>query len=200
MGWNHAATSTLLEVSRSCMTEAMSYIMCTPSSYFTIIFHCTCTSRIHPPHIYVSSSFLQLQHFRRTQRGGSSDQMASTAKSALICMVLLAAVMAVHGVSVSVKNQTPVNINVNGVDIAAGVTAVVNVTQSALGLVLKLVNSLGQEITSSVDLPLGVTEVILNQVLGGIQVTVGAVTTTVIGLLGGLVNSLLGLVLATIPL
>ena len=38
MGWNHAATSTLLEVSRSCMTEAMSYIMCTPSSDFTIIF------------------------------------------------------------------------------------------------------------------------------------------------------------------
>ena len=29
--------------------------------------------------------------------------------------------------SVSVKNQTPVNINVNGVDIAADVTAVVNV-------------------------------------------------------------------------
>jgi hypothetical protein len=43
MGWNHAATSTLLE-------EAMSYIMCTPSSEFTIIFHCSCSYRIHPPH------------------------------------------------------------------------------------------------------------------------------------------------------
>ena len=48
--WNHAATSTLLEVSRFCMTEAMSYIMCTPSSEFTIIFHCSCSYRIHPPH------------------------------------------------------------------------------------------------------------------------------------------------------
>lgn len=124
--------------------------------------------------------------------------MASAAKSALICMVMLAAVMAVHGVSVSVKNQTPVTINVNGIDIAAGVTAVVTVTQEALGLVLSLVNSLGNEITSSIDPPLGVTEVILTQVVGGIQVTVGAVTTTLLSLLGGLVNSLLGLVLAVI--
>jgi hypothetical protein len=124
--------------------------------------------------------------------------MASAAKSALICMVLLAAVMAVHGVSVSVKNQTPVNINVNGIDIGAGVTAAVNVTQQALGLVLNLVNSLGKEITSTVNLPLGVTEVVLTQVLGGIQVTVGGLTTAVINLLGGLVNSLLGLVLAII--
>jgi hypothetical protein len=117
--------------------------------------------------------------------------MASAAKSALICMVLLAAVMAVHGVSVSVKNR---------IDIAAGVTAVVTVTQEALGLVLSLVNSLGNEITSSIDLPLGVTEVVLTQVVGGIQVTVGAVTTTLLSLLGGLVNSLLGLVLGIVAL
>ena len=126
--------------------------------------------------------------------------MASAAKSALICMVLLAAVMAVHGVSVSVVNQTPVSINVNGIDIAASVTAVVTVTQEASGLVLSLVNSLGKEITSSIDLPLGVTEVVLTQVVGGIQVTVGAVTTTLLSLLGGLVNSLLGLVLGIVAL
>ena len=126
--------------------------------------------------------------------------MASPAKSALMCMVMLATVMAVHGVSVSVKNQTPVNINVNGIDIAAGVTAVVTVTQEALGLVLNLVNSVGNKITSTVDLPLGVTEVVLTQVVGAIEVTVGGVTTTVLGLLGGLVNSLLGLVLAVIAI
>ena len=126
--------------------------------------------------------------------------MASAAKSVLVCMVLLAAVMAVHGVSVSVKNQTPVNINVNGIDIAAGVTAVVTVTSEALGLALNLVNSVGKEITSTVNLPLGVTEVVLTQVVGAIEVTVGAVSTTLLGLLGGLVNSLLGLVLAVIAL
>ncbi len=126
--------------------------------------------------------------------------MASAAKSVLVCMVLLAAVMAVHGVSVSVKNQTPVNINVNGIDIAAGVTAVVTVTSEALGLALNLVNSVGKEITSTVNLPLGVTEVVLTQVVGAIEVTVGGVTTTVLGLLGGLVNSLLGLVLAIIAI
>jgi hypothetical protein len=109
-------------------------------------------------------------------------------------------VMAVHGVSVSVVNQTPVSINVNGIDIAASVTAVVTVTQEASGLVLSLVNSLGKEITSSIDLPLGVTEVVLTQVVGGIQVTVGAVTTTLLSLLGGLVNSLLGLVLGIVAL
>jgi hypothetical protein len=63
-----------------------------------------------------------------------------------------------------------------------------------------LVNSLGNEITSSIDLPLGVTEVVLTQVVGGIQVTVGAVTTTLLSLLGGLVNSLLGLVLGIVAL
>jgi hypothetical protein len=126
--------------------------------------------------------------------------MASAAKSALICMVLLAAVMAVHGVSVSVVNQSPVNINVNGIDIAAGVTAVVTVTQEALGLVLTLVNSLGKEITSSIDLPLGVTGVVLTEVVGTIEVTVGAVSTTLLGLLGGLVNSLLGSVLGSVSL
>jgi hypothetical protein len=62
------------------------------------------------------------------------------------------------------------------------------------------VNSLGNEITSSIDLPLGVTEVVLTQVVGGIQVTVGAVTTTLLSLLGGLVNSLLGLVLGIVAL
>jgi hypothetical protein len=89
---------------------------------------------------------------------------------------------------------------VNGIDIAASVTAVVTVTQEASGLVLSLVNSLGKEITSSIDLPLGVTEVVLTQVVGGIQVTVGAVTTTLLSLLGGLVNSLLGLVLGIVAL
>jgi hypothetical protein len=126
--------------------------------------------------------------------------MASAAKSALICMVLLAAVMAVHGVSVSVVNQTPVSINVNGIDIAASVTAVVTVTQEASGLVLSLVNSLGKEITSSIDLPLGVTGVVLTEVVGTIEVTVGAVSTTLLGLLGGLVGSLLGVVLGSVSL
>jgi len=37
-------------------------------------------------------------------------------------------------------------------------------------------------------------------VVGGIQVTVGAVTTTLLSLLGGLVNSLLGLVLGIVAL
>ena len=153
-----------------------------------------------PSSSYFSSSSLPLKHFTRIRRVGTSDPMASAAKSALVCMVLLAAVMAVHGVSVSVKNQTPVNINVNGIDIAAGVTAVVTVTSEALGLALNLVNSVGKEITSTVNLPLGVTEVVLTQVVGAIEVTVGAVSTTLLGLLGGLVNSLLGLVLAVIAL
>ena len=121
--------------------------------------------------------------------------MASAAKSALICMVLFAAAMAVHGNEVSCKNETPLDITVNGIDIAAGVTAVVNVTQEVMGLSVSLVDSLGKEITASYNCPLGVTEVVLTKVVNGIQVMVGGVATAVTNLLGGLVNTLLGLVL-----
>lgn len=125
--------------------------------------------------------------------------MASAAKSALICMLLFAAAMAVHGNQhVSVKNETPLDVTVNGIDIAAGVTAVVNVTEELLGLVLSLVDSLGKEITASYTCPLGVTEVVLTKAVNGIEVTVGGVATAVTNLLGGLVNSLLGLVLGVL--
>ena len=122
--------------------------------------------------------------------------MASAAKSALICMVLFAAAMAVRGNEVSCKNETPLDITMNGIDIAAGVTAVVNVTQEVMGLSVSLVDSLGKEITTSYNCPLGVTEVVLTKVVNGIQVTVGGVATAVTNLLGGLVNTLLGLVLS----
>ena len=124
--------------------------------------------------------------------------MASAAKSALICMVLFAAVMAVHGNKVSCKNETPLDITVNGIDIAAGVTAVVNVTEEVLGLVLNLVDNLGKEITASYNCPLGVTEVVLHKAVNGIEVIVSGVATAVTNLLGGLVNSLLGLVLGVL--
>ena len=103
-----------------------------------------------------------------------------------------------HGNKVSCKNETPLDINVNGIDIATGVTAVVNVTQEVLGLVVNLVDSLGKEITASYNCPLGVTEVVLTKAVNGIQVTVGGVATAVTNLLGGLVNSLLGLVLGVL--
>jgi len=199
MGWNHAAGVSVARGVRIMYDggDELYNVHTVLGVHHHLSLHLQVSDPFFP---YFSSSFLQLPHFRRIQRVGSSDQMASAAKSALICMVLLAAVMAVHGVSVSVVNQTPVSINVNGIDIAASVTAVVTVTQEASGLVLSLVNSLGKEITSSIDLPLGVTEVVLTQVVGGIQVTVGAVTTTLLSLLGGLVNSLLGLVLGIVAL
>jgi hypothetical protein len=52
------------------------------------------------------------------------------------------------------------------------------------------VNSLGNKITSFIDLPLGVTEVVLTQVVGGSHVTVGVVTTTLLSFLGALVENI----------
>ena len=127
--------------------------------------------------------------------------MVSVAKPALVFMLVLATAMVVHG-GVMCKNECPVPIIVNGINITVGVEVeielLVNVT---LNLVLEVLDTAGELVTGSYYCPSDVTSVACVQVESGIEIVVTGLSALLSGLLGtvvGLLDQVLGLVLGTL--
>lgn len=118
-----------------------------------------------------------------------ASQTAS--KTALIFMLLLAAVVATHGHKVACKNNSPAPIKCNGIEIAVGVIIDIEVAEL---LVLEIVDSTGKIVKGSCTVPADVTALVFLYVDLSIQVKVAAVS----NLLGGLIHTLLGLILTVI--
>ena len=118
---------------------------------------------------------------------------ASMAKTALMVMLLLAAVVAAHGhkgQKVSCKNNTPKPINVEGIEIAVG--AVVDIYVVA-DLEIQLIDKAGKTVKGKCNVPVDVTALVFVYVNLSIQVKVAAVSKLL-----GLLHTILGLVLTTI--
>jgi hypothetical protein len=128
--------------------------------------------------------------------------MVSVAKPALVFMLVLATAMVAHG-GVLCKNECPVPITVNGIEIAVDVEVeielLLNVT---LNLVVELLDATGALVTGSCYCPSDVTSVSLLQVDAGVEVVITGLSSLLSGLLGtvvGLLDQVLGLVLTVIP-
>ena len=118
---------------------------------------------------------------------------SSPAKAALLVMLLLTAVVASHGTKVACKNACPAPINFNGIDIAVG--AIVDIDLAAdVDIVLSVVDKLGNVVKGTCKVPSDVTALVFVYVNASIQIKVAGV----LGLLGGLVHTLLGLVLSVV--
>ena len=124
--------------------------------------------------------------------------MVSVAKPALVFMLMLATAMVAHA-GVMCKNECPVPIIVNGINITAGVEVeielLLNVT---LNLVIEVLDVTGKLVTGSYYCPSEVTALALVEVELGIEVVVTGVSSLLSGLLGtvvGLLDLILGLVL-----
>ena len=121
---------------------------------------------------------------------------ASMAKTVLMAMLLLAAVVATHGhktpkgQKVSCKNNTPVPINVEGIEIAVGAVVDIYVVGD---LEIKLIDKAGKTVKGKCNVPVDVTALVFVYVNLGIQVKVAAVSKIL-----GLLHTVLGLVLTTI--
>lgn len=127
--------------------------------------------------------------------------MVSVAKPALVFMLMLATAMVAHA-GVLCKNECPVPIIVNGINITAGLEVEIELLLDvALNLVIEVLDSTGKLVTGSYYCPSEVTALALVEVEVGIQVVVTGVTTLLSGLLGtvvGLLDQILGLVLGTL--
>ena len=128
--------------------------------------------------------------------------MVSVAKPALVFMLVLAIAMVAYG-TVVCKNECPVPIIVNGINIIAGleveIELLLNVT---LNLVVEVLDVTRTLVTGSYYCPLDVTTLSLVQVDAGIEIVVTGLTTLLSGLLGtvvGLLDQVLGLVLGVVP-
>ena len=122
-----------------------------------------------------------------------ASSSSSSAKAALLVMLLLTAVVASHATKCSCKNATPVPINVNGINIEVG--AIVDIDLAAdLNLVLSVVDKLGNVVKSTCKVPSDVTALVFVYVNASIQIKVAGV----LGLVGGLINTLLGTVLSVV--
>ena len=121
---------------------------------------------------------------------------ASMAKTVLMVMLLLGAVVAAHGhkghkgQKVSCKNNTPVPITVEGIEIAVG--AVVDIYVVA-DLEITLFDKAGKLVKGKCHVPVDVTALVFVYVNLSIQVKVAAVSKLL-----GLLHTILGLVLTTI--
>jgi hypothetical protein len=127
--------------------------------------------------------------------------MVSVAKSALVFVLVLATAMVAHG-AVSCKNECPVPITVNGIEIAVGVAVDIELlVDVSLNLVVEVLDKTGKLVTGSYYCPSEVTELTCTQVDVGLQIVVTGVSALLSGLLGtvtGLLNQILGLVLGTL--
>ena len=118
---------------------------------------------------------------------------ASMAKTVLMVMLLLAAVVATHahkGQKVSCKNNTPVPIKVEGIEIAVG--AVVDVYVVA-DLNIRLLDKAGKVVKGKCHVPVDVTALVFVYVDLSIKVKVAGVSKLL-----GLLHTVLGLILTTI--
>lgn len=116
---------------------------------------------------------------------------SSAAKTGLIFMLLLAAVVAAHGHKVSCKNNSPVPVNANGIEIGVGLEVEIDVVAT---LVVDAVNKFGKVGTCSCIVPADVTALVFVYVNGSIQVKVAAVSSVV----GDLLHTVVGLVLCVV--
>jgi hypothetical protein len=116
---------------------------------------------------------------------------SSAAKTGLMFMLLLAAVVAAHGQKVSCKNNSPVPVTANGIEIAVGVEVEIDIVAT---LVVEAVNKLGKVGKCSCIVPADVTALVFVYVNGSIQVKVAAVSSVV----GDLLHTVVGLILCVI--
>ena len=127
--------------------------------------------------------------------------MVSVAKPALVFMLMLATAMVAHG-AVLVKNESPVPIIVNGINITAGLEVEIELLLDVvLNLVVEVLDVTGALVTGSYYCPSEVTKLALLEVDVGIQVVVTGVSSLLSGLLGtvvGLLDQVLGLILGTL--
>ena len=108
-------------------------------------------------------------------------------------MLLLAAVVAAHGHKVSCKNNSPVPVKANGIEIAVGLEVEIDVLAT---LVVDVVDKFGKVGKGSCIVPADVTALVFVYVDGSIQVKVAAVSSVV----GDLLNTVVGLVLCIIKI
>lgn len=118
-----------------------------------------------------------------------ASQTAS--KMALIFMLLLATVVATHGHKVACKNNCPTPMKANGIEIPVGVIFDIEVADK---LELEILDKAGNIVKGSCTVPVDVTALVFLYVDLGIQVKVAAVS----NVLGGLIHTLLGLILTVI--
>jgi hypothetical protein len=127
--------------------------------------------------------------------------MVSVAKPALVFMLMLATAMVAHG-AVLCKNECPVPITVNGIDIPVGLEVEIELLLDvALNLVVEVLDVAGKVVTGSYYCPSEVTVLTCTQVDVGLQIVVTGVNSLLSGLLGtvaGLLDQVLGLVLGTL--
>lgn len=116
---------------------------------------------------------------------------SSAAKTGLMLMLLLAAVVAAHGHKVSCKNNSPVPVTVNDIVIGVGLNLEIEVDAA---IVLKVLDKFGNVVTGSCNVPADVTALLFVYVDASIQVQVVAVSSVV----GDLLHTLVGLVLGAI--
>jgi hypothetical protein len=122
----------------------------------------------------------------------------SAMKASLVLMLLFGAVVAAHGRQVAIDNQTCKLLTVNGVVLNATLSVLVNVALDGL-LHIGVLDSAGNIVKGVVPIPECVDEVTLKYVGGhGILVTVTGVVGSILGLLGNLLNAILGTVLGVV--
>ena len=128
--------------------------------------------------------------------------MVSVAKPVLVFMLMLATAMVAHG-AVMCKNECPVPIFVNGINITAGLEVEIELLLDVtLNLVVEVLDVTGALVTGSYYCPSDVNSVSLVQVDAGIEVVVTGLSSLLSGLLGtvvGLLDQVLGLVLGVLP-
>ena len=124
---------------------------------------------------------------------------ASKATTFLMVMLLLAAVVATNahrgpkghkGQKVSCKNNTPVPIKVEGIEIAVGAVIDIDIVAD---IEIELFDKAGKLVKGTCHLPVDVTALVFVYVDLSIQVKVAAVSKLL-----GLLHTILGLVLTTI--
>ncbi|KAG0592961.1 hypothetical protein KC19_1G293700 [Ceratodon purpureus] len=121
--------------------------------------------------------------------GGSSG--ASTMRATLVLMLLLGAVVAAHGRSVSCTNKCPKPITVNGILVNVDATVVLDL---AATVTVQVTDITGALLSGVYSVPADVTELVVVYVDGYLKVTVGKV----LGLLSGLLHTVLGLVIGAL--
>ncbi|KAG0582821.1 hypothetical protein KC19_3G088700 [Ceratodon purpureus] len=118
---------------------------------------------------------------------------ASTMRATLVLMLLLGAVVAAHGKKVSCYNKCPKPIKCNGILVDVNATAILDILGLDINATVKIdvTDITGAILSGTYKVPVDVTEVVVVYVDGYVKVIVGKV----VGIIGQLLHTLLGLVL-----
>ena len=102
--------------------------------------------------------------------------MVSVAKFALVFLLVLATAMVAHG-AVMCKNECPVPIKINGINIPVGLKVdIENLLDVSLNLVVEVLDVTGNLVTGSYYCPSEVTELMCTQVDVGLRIVVTGVS------------------------